>query len=89
VIPNLATDKAIKLAILRKMLRLEFIGGRHTLVDNLPKGFPKSERGRIMKVVKRMHRDGYFIVRAKGDGLHVSLNPKILRQVRYELESEE
>ena len=85
----MATDEDIRRTILRKMLRLGYIGGRHTSIDNLPKGFPKSERGRVKMVVQIMIKEGYFVVRRKPDALHVSLNPKILSQVKYEIESEE
>lgn len=70
------------------MLRLEFIGGRHTSVDNLPKGFPPSERGRVKKVIQQMNREGYFIARPKPDSIHVSLDPRVLTQVKREIESE-
>ena len=86
---NLATDEDIKRTILRKMLRLGYIGGRHTSIDNLPKGFPKKERGRVKMVVQIMLKEGYFLKRRKPDALHVSLNPRILPRVKNEIELEE
>ena len=86
---DLATDEDIKRTVLRKMLRHEYIGGRHTSIDNLPRGFPKSERGRVMQVAKQMLKEGYFIVRPKRDSIHISLDPSILPQVEREIESEE
>ena len=84
----MATDTDIKRTILRKMLRHGYIGGKHTSIDNLPKGFPKSERGRVMMIVQIMLKQGYFIKRRKPDALHVSLNPRVLSQVKTEIESE-
>jgi hypothetical protein len=81
-------DERIKLTILRKMVRLGFIGGKHTSIKNLPKGFPKSERGRVANVVRKMATE-YFIVKRKPDSLHVSLNPRILYKVFQEIENEE
>jgi len=81
----LATDENIKLAILRKMLRLEYIGGKHTSIENLPKGFPKHERGRVMKIAHKMLKEGYFIVTQKPDGPHVSINPRVLSKIKYEI----
>ena len=86
---DLTTDEEIKRTLLRKMLRHEYIGGRHTSIDNLPKGFPKSERDRVSQMAKKMLKDGYFIVRSKRDSVHISLDPKILSQVKQEIESEE
>lgn len=86
---DLTTDKDIKVAILRKMLRHEYIGGRHTSIKNLPKGFPKSDRNQVMDVAQRMVKEGYFIVRPKPDSLHVSLDPRILHHIKQEIESHE
>jgi hypothetical protein len=88
-VKKLATDEDIKRTILRKMVRHEYIGGKHTSIENLPKGFPKSERARVLKIAKRMLKEGYFIPKRKPDALHVSLNPRILSQIKYEIESNE
>jgi hypothetical protein len=86
--PCLATDDDIRRTILRKMLRLEYIGGRHTSIENLPKGFPKHERGRVMKVARMMLKEGYFIAKQKPDGLHVSLDPRVLKEIKSEVGSD-
>lgn len=80
--------KKFKLAVLRKMLRYEYIGGRHTSVENLSKGFPRSEKNKVMRVVKKMRKEGYFIIKKKRDSLHVSLNPKRLPEIIKELKSD-
>jgi len=85
----LATDEEIKRTVLRKMLRHAYIGGKHTSIKNLPKGFPKNERARVIQIASKMIKEGYFILRQKPDSLHVSLNPRILPEVRQEIESEE
>lgn len=86
---KMATDKEIRLTIFRKMIRLEYIGGRHTSIDNLPKGFPRSERGVVIKVVRKMLKEGYLIVKVKPDSLHVSIDPAALPQIRREIELDE
>jgi len=78
--------KKIKVAILRKMLRHEYIGGRHTSIKNIPKGFPKSEKGKVMNVIEQMKKEGYFIIKKKPDSLHISLNPKRIAEIVRELE---
>ena len=85
----MASDDEIRKAILRKMLRGEFIGAKHTSIENVPKGFPKSERGNVKKVAEKLVKEGYFICKPKPDALHVSLNPKMLPQIVREIESEE
>lgn len=83
----LATDEDIKRTILRKMLRATYIGGRHTSIDNLPKGFPKSDVGHVKKVVDKMVKDGYFILHNKPDSLHVALNPSVIAAIKKEIKS--
>lgn len=71
------------------MLRGPYVGGRHTSINNLPKGFPKSDRGQVKSVADRMIKEGYFILHKKPDSLHVSLNPSIIASVKKEIKSEE
>lgn len=76
----------IKRTILRKMLRHEYIGGKHTSIENLPKGFPEDSKGKVKGVIKKMISEGYFIVKKKPDSQHVSLNPRRLPEIIKELE---
>jgi hypothetical protein len=78
----------IKATILRKMLRNEYIGGRHTSLDNLPKGFPKHLRGLAKQVSKGLIRERFLIVTPKPSGLHVSLDPSKVNEIREILEGE-
>ena len=75
-------ENRIKITILRKMVRQGFIGGKHTSIENLPKGLPRSQYDRAKKVIKRM--DKYFIVKSKPDSTHVSIDPKMLLEI-YDL----
>ncbi|MCK4478867.1 hypothetical protein KAU88_10155 [Candidatus Bathyarchaeota archaeon] len=85
----MVSEKQIRVTLLRKMLRHGFIGAKHTLFTNLPKGFPKSEHHNVLDVAETMRKDGYFISRKKQDGLHVSLNPRILSDVFREVENDQ
>jgi hypothetical protein len=82
-------EKVIRHTILRKLLRLGYIGGKHTSLDNVPKGFPRSERKNVLKVAQKMIKEGYFVVKPKPDSLHISLDPSLLPRIRQEIESEE
>jgi acyl carrier protein phosphodiesterase len=68
-------DNEIKIAILRKMLMHRWIGGKHTSVDNVPKGFPQHERGRVAELVKELMIDGFILRKPTSYGEEVSLNP--------------
>ncbi len=69
-------DDEIKVAILRKMLMHRWVGGRHTSIDNIPKGFPQHERGRIAGLTKELIKDGFILHKPTSYGEEVSLNPK-------------
>ena len=75
-------DDKIRRTLLRKMFYHEFIGAKHTSIDNLPKSFPGDKKKKIMKVVYTLIKEGYFILKPKPDSLHVSLNPKMLKKIR-------
>ena len=72
--------------ILEKMLRHGFVGGQHTHIDNIPKGKPRNEYKEIMKEVHALRKKGYFIVKPKPDGLHISLDPRKLREIEEQLD---
>ena len=68
-------------AILEKMLRHEYVGAKHTSVDNIPKGFPKHLRGEVKKAVKKLNRKGFFIVKPTRYGIEVSLDPRKIEEI--------
>jgi hypothetical protein len=71
-----------KKAILEKLYKLRYIGGRHTSEDNVIKGFPKHARGDIKKALKLLVREGYIIPKPTSYGLEVSLNPRTIGEIR-------
>lgn len=68
--------------ILIKMLDYNFIGEKHTSVDNIPKGFAKHERGDVKKALKKLIREGYVLPKTTSYGMEVSLNPYIIAEIR-------
>jgi hypothetical protein len=48
-------------AVLEKMLRHGYIGGKHTSEDNIPKGLPKHMHGEVKKALKKIVKAGYII----------------------------
>jgi hypothetical protein len=78
----------LEVALLRKMYTHNFIGERHTSADNIPKGFPKHQRGEIKKALKKLTRQGYVIPKVTSYGMEVSLNPRRIAEIRQLLSRE-
>jgi len=77
----------LEVALLRKMYTHNFIGERHTSADNIPKGFPKHQRGEIKKALKNTCQ-GYLIPKVTSYGMEVSLNPWRIAEIRQFLSRE-
>jgi len=69
------------IGILRKMHFYGYIGGKHTSVDNLQKGFPKHERGNVKGTVKDLIKANLIIPKSTGYGQHCSLNPRMIDEI--------
>ena len=67
--------------ILKKMLYERYVGGRHTSADNIPKGFPRHERGDFKKALKNLIREGYVLPKITSYGLEVSLDPRRIAEI--------
>jgi hypothetical protein len=78
----------IEKKVLEKLFLDRFIGGRHTSVSNVPKGFPKHLRGEVKKALKKLSKRGYLIVKPTGYGLEVSLKPDKIKEVWSILEEQ-
>ena len=50
-------DNELKAAVLRKMLMHRWIGGKHTALDNIPKGFPLHVRNDVARITEDLIRD--------------------------------
>jgi hypothetical protein len=79
---------ALEIALLRKMYLHNFIGEKHTSVDNIPKGFPKDRRGEIKKALKKLTREGYVTLKITSYGMEVSLNPRKIVEIRQLIDNE-
>ncbi len=73
--------EAIKKFILRKLLRLRMWGGKHTHIDNLPKGLAKHLYGLAKEVVKELIKKEYLLTKPTHQGTHVSLNPRAIKEI--------
>jgi len=70
-------DRHIKGFILNKLyLGGYFAGcgrhhGKHTSIDNLPKGYHPKFRGKFPKIIEALRKDGYILVFPSGREKHV------------------
>lgn len=67
--------------IIVKLARHRYWGGRHTSLDNLPKGAPKERWGEIRKLIKELINNNFLLAKPTHDGTHVSLNPRLKKEI--------
>ncbi len=77
---------ATQKAILRKMYFDKIIGGKHTAIEHLKKGFPSHLRGDVDDEVKGLIRNGFILPKTTSYGLQVSLNPRMIPEIERILE---
>jgi len=75
-----------KARILVKLARHRYWGGKHTSIDNLPKGAPKDRWKSIRKKIKELINEGFLLTKPTNVGLHVSLNPKKQEEIKKAIE---
>ena len=71
----------IRKQILRKMVRHNYWGGKHTAFDNIPKGLPKHLWKEVKKEIEQLIREGFIAKKPTGYGLHVSLNIQMKAEI--------
>jgi len=64
----------------------KIIGGKHTAIENLKKGFPSHLRGDVDYEVEELIRNGFIIPKTTSYGLQVSLNPRMIAEIERILE---
>ena len=82
----MVTYEQIKFRIIWKLYHHHYIGGKHTAIENIPKGLPTSEHGACMGVVEDLVREGLLILKKTSYGMRVSLNKKRIKEIREWLE---
>lgn len=75
----MSSDVAKK--ILEKLLRHEYIGGKHTAFENVSRGFPKHVVGEVRKTAKELLKMNLILQKITSYGLQVSLNPRKMAQI--------
>lgn len=72
----------LRIKILFNLLWSGYIGGRHTSVDNVIKNFPRSERKKARKTLRKCYNDGFLILKPTHYGQEVSINPRMIKEIR-------
>ena len=77
----------IKRIIIESLITPPRWGGKHTEIRNIKKGFPShiasSNKGKklIDKAIKELINDGYILCKKSTNELHVSLNPRMKKEI--------
>ena len=78
-------DVFLRKKLLWRMLRHRWIGGKHTDIRNLRKGFTRSRYGEVDAEIRRLATERLLSLKPTFYGLHVSLDPARLGEVKNEL----
>ncbi len=78
-------NQGLRKALLKKLYKKRIIGGKHTSIDNLPKGFPRNLHKEVLIVANELVKEGFLLKKPTGYGLHVSLNPRMIEKIREEI----
>ena len=76
---------SIRKAILKKLFRHRYIGGRHTEIRNAMKGFPPPLLKEVKEEIKNLINDGYLLSKMSTGETHISLNPRKINEIREEI----
>jgi hypothetical protein len=68
-------------AIITKMLRHSYIGGKRTSEENIPKGMPRDASGKIKEALKNLIKQGYVIPKKTRNCIEVSLDSHRLKEI--------
>jgi len=74
-------EKELLQAIVEKLYRLRYIGGRHTEMKNIHKGMKGISERELEKAVKYLVNKGIIQLHIKTKETHVSINPKKMKEV--------
>lgn len=75
-------ENQLMVQILEKMLYHNWIGGKHTSEDNIPKSFPKHLRGEVKKALRQLVRLNFILIKPTNYGKEVSLNPQMVKEIK-------
>lgn len=79
-------SEEVRIKILWRLYRRRYIGGKHTDIKNLRKGFPRDKYDLVGEAINELVREGLLLVKPTHYGKQVSLNPRRLGEIRSIIE---
>lgn len=72
--------------VIDKLRSKRYFGAHQILAENIPKGKPPEDKKTILEAIKNLGRKGFLIVKKKHYGIHISLDPKRISEIREYLD---
>lgn len=76
------SQREAEIFVLDKLLSKRYFGAHQLLEENIPKGKPKQDRKTIQKAVKNLINKGFLLTKKKHYGVHASLDPRKIDEIR-------
>ncbi|PIN74532.1 hypothetical protein COV18_06540 [Candidatus Woesearchaeota archaeon CG10_big_fil_rev_8_21_14_0_10_37_12] len=74
-------DGDLKGFIVKKLFHHNYVGGKHTSIDNLKKGLPTHIKGDVISAVKLLIKEQIILSKPTSYGVQVSLNPRKKQEI--------
>ncbi len=74
------------ITVLRKMYLYGYIGGKHTSIEALKRGFPSHAKGGVEKAIKKMVKEDLIKVHPTSYGPQYSLNHLRIQEIKEIIE---
>ena len=74
-------EKEVRKAILKKLCRHRYIGGRHTEIRNAIKGFSQESIKDARREISNLIKENVLLTKSSTGEIHVSLNSRMLKEI--------
>jgi len=81
------TQKQAEIYVIDKLRSKRYFGAHQILLENIPKGKPAEDKKMIIKAIRNLANKGFLLMKKKHYGVHVSLDPRRVRETGKYLES--
>ncbi len=76
------TQTQAEIFIIDKLRSRRYFGAHQILLENIPKGKPKEDKKVILKAIHSLAKMDFLLMKKKYYGIHVSLNPRKVKEIR-------